>query len=317
VSPLLSRPRRAIIAMMPTSPSKSSSLTPINKALFAAVVRGDLKAAKAALKAGANPSFYSKRDGSLLMMAAKSAKVELFRILLTAGADPAFRTASRRSALTCALSSREAGVFRIIKLLFELSSPPARAALFDEEPASILHYAVRCGHGSKVCGLLISNGAPVNVFEHGTGTILHFLTSLLPFSDHYQELLSFFIKSGARINAPTVDYRFTPLHTAVMMDNGQAVKQILSAGANPNLADKNGRSLLHCCAVYPASDLVSLVLAHGADPLLRDNLGRSAEELALAEGNFKAHDMLRQHREEERLNKDVARLPPLSTRSRI
>jgi ankyrin repeat protein len=294
---------------MPTTPPKSSTSSS-TKVLCAAVKNNDLPAAKVALEAGADPSFYYSWGDSLLMIAAAHANVELFCMLMNAGADPTSRAGRGGNALTYALQQLN-GVnkafsrkdcHKMVKLLLELSSPSQRISIFDEAPGSILHYAVNCGHDEKVCELLIRSGVPIDIVDPHGQTILHLLAQ----DYNRPELLSFFIKSGAPLNARLAHNNFTPPHSAIVAGNYKAIEQLLSAGANPNLPDIDGHTLLHWCADGGHHDIISLVLAHGADHNLKDNIGRTAEEVALAEGRLEAHEMLRRHRELETLKQAVS-----------
>jgi ankyrin repeat protein len=288
---------------MPASAPKFST-SHSTKALCAAVKNNDPSAAKAAIADGANPSFYYPRGSSLLMIAAENARLDLFRVLMEAGANPMNMGPSGATVLTCALSVMDRksnkDTYEIVKLLFELLTPPQRAFIIDKAPSSILHYAVNCGHGSRLCALLIRSGVPIDTIDRHDRTMLHFLAQ-----EHYKpQLMSLFINSGAPLNARS-DNNFTPLQSAIRVGNYQAAEQLLAAGADPNLVDCDELSALHWCAVYATPDLISLVLAHGADPSLKDNLGRTAEGLALSEGYLEAYETLRRHRELKTLKQAV------------
>jgi ankyrin repeat protein len=291
-----------------SAPSPKSSPSASTKALCLAIVSGNLTAAKAALESGADASFYCFPGRSLLMVAADNANFELFSMLIKAGADASYVAEPGRNVLTAALSGHSdkalnKAAYNIVKLLFELLSPSQRQPLLNEKYHSILQYAVNCNHGIKMCKLLIRNGAPVDALEHNGATVLHLLSA----NYTRPKLLSFFIKNKAPLNASLYSNNFTPLHSAVKIGNYKAVEQLLSAGADPNLVDKDGRSLLHMLADSTCSPaIISLAIAHGADLYVKDNYGRLAEEVSLSKGRSESYDCFRQHRQLEKLNQEVS-----------
>jgi len=74
--------------------------------------------------------------------------------------------------------------------------------------------------------------------------------------------------------APNVDKRNkkgeTVLHQSTIKGNIEAVRKLLSEGANPNTVDNAGWSPLHEAAVAGSTALISLLLNHGASPNIHD-----------------------------------------------
>ncbi|XP_014234666.1 ankyrin-2-like [Trichogramma pretiosum] len=93
---------------------------------------------------------------------------------------------------------------------------------------------------------LLRKGAKLNWTDVDGWTHMHFLCKLLKDDDKVDE---FFEKTYgnnqlAKINA--VDRSgWTPLHWAVFLNDKIFAKLLLRKGANPNVADKNGRTPLH------------------------------------------------------------------------
>ncbi len=72
------------------------------------------------------------------------------------------------------------------------------------------------------------------------------------------------------------------------------LRLFLGKGANPNLADKNGKTPL-MDAVYKGNlALVRLLLEFGADPNLKDNKGQSALDNAKKKGHQEVIQLLSQ-----------------------
>jgi ankyrin repeat protein len=295
---------------MPTSaPKIASSAT--TSALRDAVMDGNAPAARAALANGADPSYCYQGQRSLLMFAASNPDLVMVGVLLSAGANPAFTSAHGDNALTCALSNHnnksfKNDVYEIVKLLLKSSSPSQRVILLNRESRPILHFAINHDYDVKMCKLLLRNGSPVDAANLRGDTALHLLAT----NYDNQALLSLLIKNGASLNIRGKDFMFTPLLCSITMGSDQATRQLLTAGADPNLADVNGRTALHWCAVSrrPPS-IIDLALAHGANIALTDNAGLTAEEFSLANGHLVSHQTLRRHRELRELKSAVIRAP--------
>ncbi|XP_059921499.1 ankyrin repeat domain-containing protein 34A [Gadus macrocephalus] len=99
------------------------------------------------------------------------------------------------------------------------------------------------------------------------------------------------IEGGAYINEGN-ERGETPISAACIAsyDNPQTrnkmVRYLLEKGADPNIADKSGRTaLMHACAEQAGQEVVSLLLDNGADPSLKDYSGSSALVHAINRGD--------------------------------
>lgn len=91
--------------------------------------------------------------------------------------------------------------------------------------------------------LLVSAGFDVNAPASGSLNEFTPLSTVVKIAKTPEELIDLLIANGANIEAPSRQ-GLTPLHCAVMLQNVQLLKFLLSRGANPNSVDKNGRSCL-------------------------------------------------------------------------
>jgi ankyrin repeat protein len=77
---------------------------------------------------------------------------------------------------------------------------------------------------------------------------------------------------GIQIDAPTRD-KMTPLIDSAMNGKGEVLALLLSAGADPHLADEHGRNSLHYASKKGHTSLLKPLLATGLDINLRDGNG--------------------------------------------
>jgi ankyrin repeat protein len=101
---------------------------------------------------------------------------------------------------------------------------------------------------------------------------------------------------GADARLATRPAAFTPLHSAVADDTGQAAKEIvrmlLAAGADPNARSASGGTPLHTAAFTGDVVMVRLLVAAGADPSIEDEKGRTPLDLARERNQTEAAALL-------------------------
>lgn len=89
------------------------------------------------------------------------------------------------------------------------------------------------------------------------------------------------LKAGANPNARDPQDGKTVLHKSVYSEHSHVqVDEVLSAGADVNAVDREGKTALHHAAQRDYSKTAELLLFHGADTSIRDNYGRTAKDYA-------------------------------------
>jgi|GEM_PF-2076862 len=108
----------------------------------------------------------------------------------------------------------------------------------------------------------------------------------------YRPLVSLLLSYGVNINAKN-SYGTTLLYRVTTLEPGckDLAEFLLSKGADPNIQDKNGGTVLHSMVgkdTKPeAVEVVKLLLSKGANPNMRDNKGRTPVDYAIIFGRGK------------------------------
>jgi ankyrin repeat protein len=91
---------------------------------------------------------------------------------------------------------------------------------------------------------------------------------------------------------------FTGLHMAAFVNNVDAARKLLDAGADPNaLATASFARVtpLGTCSFAGAIDVARLLLEHGADPRIGEDGTYTAEAETIARGNEELAALIREH----------------------
>ncbi len=190
---------------------EKSSREPLNKdtlELFELLRRSDVSKIKIvkAISKGANVNAYDDSDSTILMRACDRCSADIIQVLLKAGADP------------------------------NLGQPIFRAFSYNK------YYVL------DVTKTLVHSGANVNTAYHdGVCPLMiasHYNTGfrIKAFQVGY-DLCDFLISSGANLNQ-TTQYGCTSLMFAARSGDIQIVKLLIEKGANVNLRDNKGMSVL-------------------------------------------------------------------------
>lgn len=90
--------------------------------------------------------------------------------------------------------------------------------------------------------------------------------------DDTEKILSL-IKKGRNINKITGDQYLTPLMYAMLLEKLEIAELLLKNGANPNIHDRDGYTLLHRAVFAESFEKVKLLVEYGADMNQRDSYG--------------------------------------------
>ena len=168
-----------------------------------------------------------------------------------------------------------------------------------EETDSPLHVAASKGF-SKIVKCLLRNGANVNAVNHNY-TPLHNAAE-----KGHLKIVKLLLEFGAEIDADINRKGFTPLFMAsVKGTSKKVVKYLLKCGANPNITNDFGDTLIHQISYNhcikrrdlnnfnededvfdtPRLDFIPMLIAHGADFKARNGGNITALDVAITAKN--------------------------------
>ncbi len=185
-----------------------------------------------------------------------------------------------RSALHRAAASGDAGLCRL------LVGWGADLALRDALGHTPLCAAVRWDCGLEVCGLLVANGADVDAVD-GDGRTLLYRAALQGGAEVCERLLDL----GADVDGGVAGSR--PLEVAVLCDRLEVCRVLLARGADAELLNSSGLSMVNMSISCRHRAILELLLDHGAD-INRPSVCPPLT-LALSEGDEEVCDLLFAH----------------------
>ncbi|RYG68883.1 hypothetical protein EON80_10800 [bacterium] len=290
-----------LVAGAQTAPQRVQSSAAKVAAVFQAIRSEKLPALKTLLQSGALVNSVDSSGETPLMVAvdcceteSKNVNLPAAQLLLKHGAKPNLRDRNRRTALFYAIESESGAAVRLLvrhgaevniegqygetplnlsiqrdqitipQILLEAGAK-ARGLHNDNSP---LHIAAGSGNVT-VARLLVGRGASVTQVSEGATPLQAAATA------RKAAMVKFLLEKGARVDARG-ERGETALLSATTFGDYQTVAALLKAGANPNLADREGATplLYACMGLSPDSlKIARALLEKGANPNLGPQRG--------------------------------------------
>jgi hypothetical protein len=129
---------------------------------------------------------------------------------------------------------------------------------------------------AKECELFLEAGMDVNARDsNGTPMIC-----IAARADRV-ERIKWLLDNGADINAVSKDRGYSATMDAVWKNNEDAVKALVTRGANLNFISRDGQSVLVLAVGTGNVKVVDILAKYGADPDIKDQMGMSARQYAV------------------------------------
>jgi ankyrin repeat protein len=149
--------------------------------------------------------------------------------------------------------------------------------------------AAQSGNLSRVLALLDARPDLLNMPDEEGWTALH----LASYFGH-EEVVRALLARGAEVHFSSLNtMRNQPLHAAVAGRHAGIARQLLDAGADPNVTQVGGWTPLHAAAQNGQRELVELLLARGAAQDVRSEGEMTPLALALEKNHQEVADLLR------------------------
>ncbi len=171
-----------------------------------------------------------------------------------------------RGSSTPLLSSTQAQHMEIVKVLLKNKADPNKRGKGGETPLSLAVGA----NNKELISLLLKAGASFT--RGGDPTYKEFSILTVALSQGNLEMVKFLIEKGANPNGGNG----LPLAFSIMLKNSDAIKLLVSNGANINYSGKKGFRPLMTAVIEADKKIIKTLLDLGADPKLKDEQGMDA-----------------------------------------
>ena len=287
-------------------------------ALMKACNKRNINALNVLLRAGADPKITDDDGNTSLHHAVRGGcSKEVLETLINHGADVNATNKNNITPLIKACNKRNKNA---INVLLHAEADPK---ITDDYGYTCLHHAVAGDCSKEVLETIINHGADVNATNKNNTTALitacnkdkiNAIKVLLRAGadpkitdesgdaclhhvvygagDCSKEVLEPLINHGADVNA-TNNYNETALIIACSKRNTDAINILLSAGADPNIADDASDTCLrHAVRKDCSKEVLETIIKHGTDVNATNNNNQSALMIACYTGNIDAINVL-------------------------
>jgi ankyrin repeat protein len=149
------------------------------------------------------------------------------------------------------------------KLVAAGADPNARG----DKGVALLHWAV-LNRSKHALSALLADQADVRASEDGGETVVHWAAKA-----NDPDYLDILLQHQSDPDTPNSITRATPLMSALMANREVQFHALLKAGAKPNLADRFDNTALHLAGKIYAYERIVDLLNAGADPTLKNRQG--------------------------------------------
>ena len=256
--------------------------------LYSAISQGDEALVKLLLSSKANVNITDKQGVTPLELAERKNNEEIIALLQQAGAT---KTELSKKVVPLAISDEEAKLFQgwpDLMIAAWLDQPERLAGFIaagaaidetDSEGHTALTRAAWRGN-TKIIEKLLQAGSDIEHRDSSGRTAL--IWSLI--GQPHPEALTLLIQHHAYINTRDNEGK-SALRFAIEHKNSALVNQLLNAGADANLVDKEKTTPLHRATILKQPKIVAMLIAHDAETDKLDSSGRDALWYAADEGS--------------------------------
>lgn len=257
----MNRYRWAVVGLSLLFTTATGAQSDLDADLQDAVLFADPVMVKNLLDQGADANFQVNRRG-MLAWAAQGGNLEVVQALIDAGAEIDAVDGVGHTALMRAV---EVEFVPIVRALLPAGADPDLRATYGRTAAMM---AAEQGQVELV-ELLLEAGADFDLTDAEENTAA--LLAAQSGADGRHDILTRMGAAGVNLNSSNAAY--TPLSYAVEQADGELVRTLLDAGADPNAVSHNGDIPLLLAASEPA--IMRHLLAAGADPNATNRWGET------------------------------------------
>ena len=234
------------------------------------------------LDQGAHVNITNKRNVTSLMVASKMGNVDAIKVLLSAGADRTIKDVDGNTWIHYAFlgdCSKE--------VLQSIIDQGANVNITNKRNVTSLMVASKKGNVDAI-NVLLSAGADRTIKTVNGDTWIHYAVH----GDCSKEVLQSIIDQGAHVNI-TNKRNVTSLMVASNKGNVDAIKVLLSAGADRTIKDVDGNTWIHYAFLGDCSkEVLQSIIDQGADVNITNKRNVTSLMVASKKGNVDAINVL-------------------------